>query len=224
MRPGSHGRSLLFSPSSSSSSSSSSSHAASQGSNQGSVDFCYIGLDRNGYKDVLGIRCRFARYVEAFPCKTTTKRISPYRPQSNPMERSNKDILRHLRALCTCRPIVLDEWSSYLPIMLSIISNTFTAVTHTTPSRMLYGDCANRLRGILQPFGPKVRAEIGPGFVRKASEAHAFITAAAEDFHQQRIKTAFPISINPRIFSHTQAKRHTVPHSLCPAATRHSKN
>ena len=199
------------------------------------VDFCYIGLDRNGFKDVLGIRCRFTRFVEAFPCKTSTieefaphllavggrygffeevcmdgasyfssgiidellelmgtkrKRISPYRPQSNPMERSNKDILRHLRALCTCRPIVLDEWSSYLPIVLSIINNTFNAVTHTTPSRMMYGDCANRLRGILQPFGPKVRAELGPGFARKVSEVHAFISAAAEDYHQQRIRIA----------------------------------
>ncbi len=199
------------------------------------VDFCYIGLDRNGYKDILGIRCRFTRYVEAFPCKTSTieefaphllavggrygffeevcmdgasyfssgiidelldlmgskrKRISPYRPQSNPMERSNKDILRHLRALCTCRPIVLDEWSSYLPIVLSIINNTFNAVTHTTPSRMMYGDCANRLRGILQPFGPKVRSELGPGFAKKVSEVHAFISAAAEDYHQQRIHIA----------------------------------
>jgi hypothetical protein len=199
------------------------------------VDFCYIGLDKNGYKDVLGIRCRFTRYVEAFPCKTSTieefaphllavggrygffeevcmdgaayfssgiidellelmgskrKTISPYRPQSNPMERSNKDILRHLRALCTCRPIVLDEWSSYLPIVLSIINNTFNAVTHTTPSRMMYGDCANRLRGILQPFGPKVRAELGPGFARKTSEAHALITAAAEDYHQNRVRIA----------------------------------
>jgi len=94
------------------------------------------------------------RFVEAFPCKTSTieefapkllsvggrygfmeevcmdgasyfasgiidellelmgskrKRISAYRPQSNPMERSNKDVLRHLRALCSCRPEVLDE-------------------------------------------------------------------------------------------------------------------
>jgi hypothetical protein len=55
---------------------------------------------------------------------------------------------------------------------------------------MMYGDCANRLRGILQPFGPKVRAELGPGFARKTSEAHAFITAAAEDYHQQRIRAA----------------------------------
>jgi hypothetical protein len=199
------------------------------------MDFCYIGLDKCGYKDILGIRCRFTRYVEAFPCKTSTieefapkllsvggrygfmeevcmdgasyfasgiidellelmgskrKRISTYRPQSNPMERSNKDVLRHLRALCSCRPEVLDEWSTYLPIVLSVVNGTFNAVTHTTPSKMMYGDCANRLRGILQPFGSKVRAELGPNFASKTSEAHAFILAAAEEYHQERIRKA----------------------------------
>ena len=200
------------------------------------VDFCYIGLDRCGYKDILGIRCRFTRYVEAFPCKTSTieefapkllsvggrygfmeevcmdgasyfasgiidelldlmgskrKRISPYRPQSNPMERSNKDVLRHLRAyfaLCSCRPEVLDEWSTYLPIVLSVVNGTFNAITHTTPSKMMYGECANRLRGILQPHGAKVRTELGPNFASKTSEAHAFIIAAAEEYHQERIR------------------------------------
>ncbi len=199
------------------------------------MDFCYIGLDKCGYKDILGIRCRFTRYVEAFPCKTSTieefapkllsvggrygfmeevcmdgasyfssgiidellelmgskrKRISTYRPQSNPMERSNKDVLRHLRALCSCRPEVLDEWSTYLPIVLSVVNGTFNAVTHTTPSKMMYGDCANRLRGILQPFGVKVRNELGPNFASKTSEAHAFIMAAAEEHHQDRIRKA----------------------------------
>jgi len=230
------------------------------------VDFCYIGLDKNGYKDILGIRCRFTRYVEAFPCKTTTieefaphllavggrygffeevcmdgasyfssgiidellelmgskrKTISPYRPQSNPMERSNKDILRHLKALCTCRPIVLEEWATYLPIILSIINNTFNAVTHTTPSRMMYGDCANRLRGILQPFGPKVRAELGPGFARKTSEAHALITAAAEDYHQNRIRIA--LSKMPDYNSERTYLQGDYVVAVLPAATRKPK-
>ena len=199
------------------------------------VDFCYIGLDRHGYKDILGIRCRFTRYVEAFPCKTSTieefapkllsvggrygfmeevcmdgasyfasgiidellelmgskrKRISAYRPQSNPMERSNKDVLRHLRALCSCRAEVTDEWSTYLPIVLSVINGTFNAITHTTPSKMMYGDCANRIRGILLPCGPKVQTELGPNFASKTSEAHAFIVAAAEEYHQERIRKA----------------------------------
>jgi len=121
---------------------------------------------------------------------TKRKRISAYRPQSNPMERSNKEVLRHLRVLCCCRPEVQDEWSTYLPIVVSVINGTFNATTHTTPSKMMYGDAANRLRGILLPFGPKVRAELGPNFASRTSEIHAFIMAAAEEFHQERIRKA----------------------------------
>lgn len=118
------------------------------------------------------------------------KRISPYRPQANPMERSNKDILRNLRALCACRQEILSEWSSYLPIVLSIINNTFNAVTHCTPARMMYGDSVDRLRGILLPFGTKLRAELGPTFASKTSDAHAILMAEADALQQKRLATA----------------------------------
>ena len=118
------------------------------------------------------------------------KRISPYRPQANPMERSNKDILRNLRALCACRQEILSEWSSYLPIVLSIINSTFNAVTHCTPARMMYGDCVDRLRGILLPFGPKLRAELGPSFASKTSDAHAILMAEADALQQKRLAAA----------------------------------
>jgi len=101
-----------------------------------------------------------------------------------------KDVLRHLCALCSCRAEVTDEWSTYLPIVLSVINGTFNAITHTTPSKMMYGDCANRIRGILLHCGPKVRTELGPNFASKTSEAHAFIGAAAEEYHQERIRKA----------------------------------
>jgi hypothetical protein len=200
------------------------------------IDFVYIGMEKNGYSHILGLRDRLTRWVEGFPCKTTTaeefaphllavsqrygpfesicmdnadyfvqrnidlllslmgsnrKRISPYRPQSNPMERSNKDIMRHFRALCLCRPEVADEWSIYLPIVLSIINNTFNAITHTTPAKMMYGDGVNRLRGILLPFGESsLREELGSGLAARISEGHAFIMAAAEDYQQERIRIA----------------------------------
>jgi hypothetical protein len=200
------------------------------------IDFVYIGLEKSGYSHILGIRDRLTRWVEGFPCKTTTaeefaphllavsqrygpfesicmdnadyfvqrnidlllglmgsnrKRISPYRPQSNPMERSNKDIMRHFRALCLCRPEVVDEWSLYLPIVLSVINNTFNAVTHTTPAKMMYGDGTNRLRGILLPFGEaNIREDLGEGLAARISTGHAFIMAAAEDYQQERIAKA----------------------------------
>ena len=200
------------------------------------IDFVYIGLEKHGHAHILGIRDRLTRWVEGFPCKTTTaeefaphllavsqrygtfeqvcmdnaeyfvqrnidlllqlmgsnrKRISPYRPQANPMERSNKDIMRHFRALCLCRPEVTEEWSVFLPIVLSIINNTFNSITHTTPAKMVYGDGANRIRGILLPFGEaSVREELGAGLAARISERHAFIMAAAEDYQQERIKIA----------------------------------
>ena len=36
------------------------------------LDFAFIGPDRLGNKDVLVARCRFSRYVEVWPTKTTT--------------------------------------------------------------------------------------------------------------------------------------------------------
>ena len=198
------------------------------------IDFVFIGPEKHGYAHILGLRDRLTRWVEGFPCKSTTaeefaphllavaqrygtfetvcmdnaeyfvqrnidlllqlmgsnrKRISPYRPQANPMERSNKDIMRHFRALCLCRSEVSDEWSIFLPIVLSIINNTFNAITHTTPAKMVYGDSGSRVRGILLPFGEaSVRSELGAGLAAKISERHAFIMAAAEDYHQERIK------------------------------------
>jgi hypothetical protein len=200
------------------------------------IDFVFIGPEKHGYAHILGLRDRLTRWVEGFPCKTTTaeefaphllavsqrygpfehvcmdnaeyfvqrnvdlllqlmgserKRISPYRPQANPMERSNKDIMRHFRSLCLCRPEVADEWSIFVPIVLSVINNTFNAVTHTTPAKMVYGDNVNRIRGILLPFGTaSVREELGAGLAAKISERHAFIMAAAEDYQQERIKLA----------------------------------
>jgi hypothetical protein len=200
------------------------------------MDFCYIGEDRNGYSQILGIRDRLTRYVEAFACKTSTaeefaphmlavgsrygffesvcmdnaeyfvqdcidemlilmgtnrKRIIPYRPQANPMERSNKDILRHMRALCLCRPEISQEWSVFLPIVLSIINGTFNATTHSTPAQMIYGDNVNRLRGILLPFGSKhLRTDVGTNYSSRVSNAHAHLMAAAEDYQQQRLCNA----------------------------------
>jgi hypothetical protein len=197
------------------------------------IDFCHIGLDKNGFHQILGVRDRMSRYVEIFPCKTSTveefaphllavgarygfmqevcmenaeyfvnslidellvllgasrKEILPYRPQANPMERSNREILRHIRALALCRPEIAEEWSVYIPIIMSIINGTFNAVTHTTPTAMIYGDRVNRLRGILTKFGePKLRTELGPQFAQRVSKGQAFIMAAAEEYQIQRI-------------------------------------
>ncbi len=155
------------------------------------LDFAFIGPDRLGNKDVLVARCRFSRYVEIWPTKTTTfeefainllalvgrygnfqkysmdntnapfskklvdhlmtlvngqrHKILAYLPQANPAERSIKEVLRHFRVLCLCRPEVAQSWSIYTPIVMSTINNTFNATTHCTPSKMLYGDSVDHV-------------------------------------------------------------------------------
>jgi hypothetical protein len=71
---------------------------------------------------------------------------------------------------------------------MSVINDTFCVATQTTPSKMMYGDKVNRVRGILTPHGePSIRTL---SFTDEVSTAHAFIMAAAEDNFQQRLQKA----------------------------------
>ena len=119
------------------------------------------------------------------------KKILTYRPTAMPAERSVKDVIRHLRSLVVDRPEVITKWSSYLPIVTSIINDTFCVATQTTPSKMMYGDKVNRVRGILTPHGePSIRVL---SFADEVSTAHAIIMAAAEDVFQQRFQKAIEL-------------------------------
>ncbi len=122
---------------------------------------------------------------------TKRKKILTYRPTAMPAERSVKDVIRHLRALVVDRPEVITKWSSFMPIVTSIINDTFCVATQTTPSKMMYGDRVNRVRGILTPHGePSMRTL---SFADEVSTAHALIMAAAEDIFQQRLQKALSL-------------------------------
>jgi hypothetical protein len=198
------------------------------------LDFAFIGPDRLGNKDVLVARCRFSRYVEVWPTKTTTfeefainllalvgrygnfqkysmdntnapfskklvdhlmalvngqrHKILAYLPQANPAERSIKEVLRHFRTLSLCRPEVAQSWSVYTPIVMSTINNTFNATTHSTPSKMLYGDCVDHIRGILTPFGKERVRTFGPCWASTFSENHSVIMVEADKYQIQRLE------------------------------------
>ena len=198
------------------------------------VDFCFIGPDRLGNKDVLVARCRLSRYVEVWPTKTTTfeefavhllsmvgrygmfekyamdntnapfskklvehlmtlvngqrHKIMAYLPQANPAERSIKEVVRHFRVLSLCRPEVAHSWSIYTPIVTSTINNTFNAVTHSTPSKMIYGDSVDHVRGILTPFGKEKVRMFGPCWASTVSDNHSVIMAAADEYQIQRLE------------------------------------
>jgi len=198
------------------------------------IDFAFIGPDRLGNKDVLIARCRFSRFCELWPTKTTTfeefainllglvgrygvfekytmdntnapfskklvehlmslvngkrHKIMSYLPQANPAERGIKEVLRHYRVLSLCRSEVANSWSVYCPIVMSIINNTFNATTHTTPSKMLYGDSVDLVRGILTPFGKEKIRTFGPCWASTVSEHHSAIMVAADEYQNQRLQ------------------------------------
>jgi hypothetical protein len=119
------------------------------------------------------------------------KTILTYRPTANPAERTIKEVIRHTRALVVDRPEVRDKWSLYIPIVTSIINNTFCVATHSTPAKMMYGDSHNHVRGILTPHGvAKLRTV---NHAHDYSVAHGLIMAADHDFQNIRIQKALDL-------------------------------
>lgn len=116
------------------------------------------------------------------------KTILTYRPTANPAERSIKEVIRHTRALVVDRPEVRDKWTVYVPIVSSIINNTFCTATHSTPAKMMYGDTHNHVRGILTAHGASKLRELN--HAHDFSIAHGMIMAADHDFQDERIQHA----------------------------------
>ena len=85
--------------------------------------------------------------LEFFPSE---RRLTlPYRPQANGMvERSNQEVLKHLRAIVFDRRIKT-EWSTVLPLVQRIMNSQIHSATGTSPLRLLYGDAITANRGLL---------------------------------------------------------------------------
>ena len=114
-------------------------------------------------------------------------KILAYLPQANPAERSIKEVLRHFRVLSLCRSEIASQWSVYSPMVMSIINNTFNATTHTTPTKMVFGDSVDHVRGILTPFGKEKVRSFGPCWAATVSENHSLIMASADDYQLKRL-------------------------------------
>jgi hypothetical protein len=119
------------------------------------------------------------------------KTILTYRPTANPAERTIKEVVRHTRALVVDRPEVRDKWSLYIPIVTSIINNTFCVATHSTPAKMMYGDSHNHVRGILTAHGVAKLRDVN--HTHDYSNAHGMIMAADLDFQDERIAKALSL-------------------------------
>jgi transposase InsO family protein len=89
--------------------------------------------------------------VEFADIKHTT--ILPYSHQENSIvERANKEVIRHLRAIVFDKNVV-NKWSIYLPLVQRIMNTTPKISTGIAPARVIYGNNIDLDRGIFQKGG-----------------------------------------------------------------------
>ena len=74
------------------------------------------------------------------------------------VERTNKEINRHLRAL-TFHKNTIHDYQEGLPFVQRIINSSFNERTTIAPSQVLFGDALDLDRGILIPFEEQVHPE-----------------------------------------------------------------
>ena len=78
--------------------------------------------------------------------------IVPYRPQANgTVERANKEILRHLRAILMERKTSA-QWSLSLPLVQRIINTAYHSAIGTYPLKLLFGDAVSATSGLLSDW------------------------------------------------------------------------
>jgi hypothetical protein len=72
--------------------------------------------------------------------------IAYSKEENSIVERSNKEILRHLRALIF-EEKVLEEWVSFVPLVQRIMNATVHSATNVTPSHLLFSGAVDMDRG-----------------------------------------------------------------------------
>jgi hypothetical protein len=67
------------------------------------------------------------------------------------VERANKEVLRHLRAIIFDQNII-HRWSSSLPFIQRIINSSIDSSIGVSPASILFGNAIDLDRGIISPF------------------------------------------------------------------------
>jgi hypothetical protein len=123
-----------------------------------------------------------------------------YSKQENGIvERSNKEILRHLKAIIYEKDI-LPKWSKYLPMVHRIINSTINTSLNVSPAQIIYGGALNLNRGFIVSIENKEKfdSEVTLSeYSKEMIEAQAQIIAAAQK-HQNQVNEKYVAEKNEK--------------------------
>ena len=98
----------------------------------------------------------------------------PYRPQTNGMvERTNAEVMRHLRALIQPQGRGYKDWSMVLPLVQRILNTTPHSATGIPPHMLMFPSSLGLDRGILFPFSNNDQISDLPEFLKEMKDKQA---------------------------------------------------
>jgi hypothetical protein len=115
---------------------------------------------------------------------TEHKFSPPYRPQANPVERTNKEVMRHVRSIVMDKR-VREKVVDYLPMVERIVNSAYQHSKGNPPMRLLFGDSITLDRGLLTVWKPPGREMFYENYVQELTEQVAYMVAASQ-LHQSR--------------------------------------
>jgi transposase InsO family protein len=97
------------------------------------------------------------------------------------VERANKEVMRHLRAIIFDRRIT-DTWSSdYLPLVQRIMNAQIKSPTGVSPAQLLFGDAVHLERGILLPHKEVSEGEDIPVYLKRLLSTQSDLIKIAQE-------------------------------------------
>jgi transposase InsO family protein len=118
-------------------------------------------------------------FLEFF--ETNHRFILPYRPQANLAERCNKEVLRHLRAICFDFR-VKENLRPYVPMVQRLCNSSFNRRVGTAPMRIRYGDTITLNRGLLPVWTSHGQVRSYEDYVGQLSQQLDNMVAASQEY------------------------------------------
>ena len=134
-------------------------------------------LSDNGSQYVNEIISKFTELVGTEHVRT----LAYSHEENSIVERANKEVIRHLRAMLFDKNIK-HQWSDTLPFIQRIINSAYESSINTTPASLLFGNAINLDRGIIMPFAQTTGTTHLSGWVANMIRAQQAALQASKEF------------------------------------------